>query len=118
MAKPTNNDNNVNNFGDNGNAMIVQLTVAELRTIMRTEVERVLSTLQVGRQPSRSDRWVDVSGAAEHFKVSDKTIRNWIKAGAPVRTFGPSGHAMIRIDLPEFEAWVDHAQRPREVETR
>lgn len=37
---------------------------------------------------------------ADHFAVSDRTVRNWIKDGMPKR---PGG----RYDLPEIQRWLD-----------
>lgn len=88
--------------------MIVQLTAADLRTLVRDEVDRAV-TMVIEATPTvpKSDRWIDVAGAAKHYKVTPGTIRNWIAAGAPCRKFGTAGHPLIRIDLAEFEAWVE-----------
>jgi hypothetical protein len=99
------------NVGDD--KMIVQLTAGELRALVRDEMSRAARAIAEAKPPSPSDRWTDVEGAAKHFKCSGRTIRNWIKQGAPARTFGPAAHAMIRLDLAEFEAWVDHSNRTK-----
>lgn len=86
--------------------MIVQLTASELRTLVRDEVDRAVTlVLEATPTAARSERWIDVTGAAKHFKVTPGTIRNWIAAGAPCRRLGPTHH-LIRIDLAEFEDWV------------
>lgn len=95
------------------NRMIVQFTAAELRSLVRDEVDRAVRVLAETKPPVPSDKWVDVIGAAKHFGCTPRTIHNWISNGAPVRRFGPKAHPMIRIDLAEFEAWVDLSKRPR-----
>lgn len=82
--------------------MSVQLTVGELRDLIRAEVERGLRTGTVATTP----RWIDVGAAAKHFTCTTQTIRNWIKLGAPARQIGSSAHPQYRIELAEFEAWV------------
>lgn len=97
---------------DNDATMIVTLTAGQLRALIREEVALAVEKIAQVKPPSVSERWVDVAGAAAHFKCSPQTIRNWIAKGAPARSFGPAQHPMLRIDLTEFEAWVD---RPRTV---
>jgi hypothetical protein len=94
-----------NNGGDD--KLLVQLTAADLRALIRAEVEQVIaagSTRSTGR-------WVDVGVAAKHFSCTGQTIRNWIRLGAPARQIGTSAHPQFRIDLSEFEAWVRSHRR-------
>jgi hypothetical protein len=87
--------------------MSVQLTVGELRALIRDEVERVVrSGVQPAAAPSPAHRWVDVGFAAEYFGCSTQTIRNWIKLGAPAKQIGSTAHPQYRFELAEFEAWV------------
>jgi hypothetical protein len=81
--------------------MIVQLTAAELRTLIRSEVELALRS-----QSLPASRWLDIGAAAKHFGCSGQTVRNWIKLGAPARQIGTSAHPQFRLELIEFEAWV------------
>lgn len=95
----------------NDNDMLVTLTAAQLRDMIRSEVDRAVQEIAAVRPPSASERWTDVNGAAKHFKCSGRTIRNWIGRGAPAKQFGTANHPMIRIDLAEFEAWVERSAR-------
>lgn len=86
--------------------MVVQLTLGELRALIRDELERGLRS---GTPPSAAPsppRWVDVGYAAKHFGCSTQTIRNWIKLGAPAKQIGSTAHPQYRFELTEFEAWV------------
>jgi transposase-like protein len=86
----------------NNDKMVVQLTTAELRALIRAEVERGLRE----NSPPPPSRWIDVSAAAKQFGCTTQTIRNWIALGAPARQIGASAHPVYRIELAEFEAWV------------
>jgi len=92
-------------------SMLVQLTVGQLRKIMRDEVERVLERASEAKPPVKSSKWVDAADAAEYFRVTPQTIRNWCKDGAPHRTFGTGKTPVYRIDLATFEPWVEHHHR-------
>jgi len=88
--------------------MIVQLTAADLRALVRAEVDRAVTlVMEATPTAAKSERWIDVAGAAKHYAVTPGTIRNWIAGGAPCRKFGTPNHPLIRIDLAEFEAWVE-----------
>lgn len=82
--------------------MVVQLTLGELRLVIRAEVERAGR----GGSPAQASRWCDVGTAAKHFGCTRQTIHNWIKLGAPARQIGSSAHPQFRLELIEFEAWV------------
>ena len=91
--------------------MIVQLTVGQLRALLRVEVDRAVDRVLGAKPPVKSPRWVDAEEAAQHFGVTSATIRNWCAAGAPHRRIGAPGKVQqYRIELPLFEAWVDDAQ--------
>lgn len=64
--------------------MLVQISVADMRALVREEVERAV-TNTIARTPGR---WVDVATAAEHCGCTQQTLRAWIKAGAPARDVG------------------------------
>lgn len=81
--------------------MVVQLTAADLRELVRAEMCRAL---QAAEKPT--SRWTDVTHAAKHFGCTSQTIRNWIKLGAPARQIGSTSHPQFRLELLEFEAWV------------
>lgn len=86
--------------------MLVQLTVGELRQLIRDEVERLKAVV-----PAVPSRWLDVGKAAKHFGCTTQTIRSWIKLGAPARQVGSTAHPQYRIELLEFEAWVRGQRR-------
>lgn len=91
--------------------MIVQLTVGQLRALLRDEVDRAVDRVMGAKPPVKSPRWVDAEEAAQHFGVTSATIRNWCAAGAPHRRIGAPGKVQqYRIELPLFEAWVDESQ--------
>lgn len=90
--------------------MVVQLTVGELRALVREEIQGALS--------ARKDvgRWVDVAKAAEIFGCTPQTVRNWIRNGAPAKQVGTSTHPSYRIDLAEFNQWAERSQKAVEHE--
>lgn len=90
--------------------MIVQLTVGQLRALLRDEVDRAVNRVMDAKPPVKSPRWVDAEEAAQHFRVTSATIRNWCSAGAPHRRFGAGKSQRYRIELPVFEAWVESHQ--------
>lgn len=81
---------------------VVHVTLGELRTLIRAEVERGLQ----GMKQLPASRWCDAGVAAKHFGCTTQTIRNWIKLGAPARQVGSTAHPQYRIELVEFENWV------------
>lgn len=93
--------------------MLVQLTVDELRAVVRAEVERAVMHASEIKPPVKSQRWRDTDEVAEHFSVTPQTIRNWCRDGAPHRTFGTGKNPVYRIDLAEFDAWVEANHRVR-----
>lgn len=91
--------------------MLVQLTVRQLRDAIRIEVDRAIGRVLEAKPPVKSAKWIDAVEAADHFRVTPQTIRNWCKDGAPHRTFGTGKTPVYRIDLATFEAWVDSRSR-------
>jgi|1185.fasta_scaffold489964_1 hypothetical protein len=89
--------------------LLVQLTAADLRAMIRAEVERSLRS----SAPAPASRWIDVSTAAKVFGCTTQTIRNWIALGAPAAQIGSSGCPVYRIELSEFEAWVRNQKRQK-----
>jgi hypothetical protein len=89
--------------------MLVQLTAADLRAMIRAEVERTIRS----NAPPPPSRWIDVSTAAKQFGCTTQTIRNWIALGAPAAQIGTSSCPVYRIELVEFEAWVRKQKRQR-----
>jgi hypothetical protein len=89
--------------------MLVQLTVAEMRELIRTEVELLLKSTP----PLTTPRWIKVEVAAKYFGCTPMTIRNWIGLGAPAAQIGAASHPQYRIELAKFEAWVrDYKKEP------
>ena len=95
--------------------MVVQLSVADLRSLVRDEVQRGMQQ-QVQQLEQVPGKWVDVSTAAKYFGRTSQTIRNWIKDGAPAKQIGTSARPQFRIHLEQFEAWMAalHQQRGKE----
>lgn len=88
--------------------LLVTLTVADLRRLVREEVAALRNP-----QPEQPSQWVDVATAAERYACTPQTIRNWIRAGAPARQIGTAEHPQFRIHLEQFDAWMEalHARR-------
>jgi hypothetical protein len=97
--------------------MIVQLTVGELRALVRDEVRSALSE-RGGPPVPQIGKWVDVATAAKVFGCTPQSIRNWIRAGAPARQIGTSTHPQFRIRLEEFETWMPALHENRGVATK
>ena len=88
---------------DEERTWVVQLTAAELRAIIREELEMAFATL-------RRARWVDIAQAAASFDVTPATIRTWIRRGAPAMQVGSLARPLYRLELEQVEKWL-RAQR-------
>ncbi len=54
------------------------------------------------------ENWVDAQQVAQHFGVTLRTVRRWIKDGTiPAHRIGPK---LLRFDLAEVDAAVRKAQ--------
>jgi len=94
---------------DNGR-MIVTLTVGELRSIIREEVQRAYEAWQ-REQPERALVWVGPEEIQKRFGISRGTVHNWIRnEGCPHDMRGK----ILRFQISAVEAWfaAGRARKP------
>lgn len=78
--------------------MLVQLTVGQIKDIVRAAVTEALER----RSGVRTDApYHDVEEVAREYGVDPRTVRNWIARGAPAYRLGRD----YRIKRDEFDAW-------------
>lgn len=91
MTKPAN-DN------DDGR-LLVQLTAADLRALVRDEVARALG----GKHGNDAavETYVAPDALEAHFGISRGTVHNWVREGCPHEVRGK----ILRFKMSEVEAW-------------
>ena len=93
---------------DDEKKMIVQGTFAELRALIRDEVQRL-----AGDKPAANDAppvYVSIDDIQRHFGVSRGTVNNWVhKEGCPHDKRG----RILRFKLGEVEAWFSERKLRR-----
>ncbi|MGW8286206.1 MAG: helix-turn-helix domain-containing protein [Candidatus Deferrimicrobiaceae bacterium] len=88
------------------NKRLIDMTAEDLRELVRAVVREE----SAASKPEEPPAYVTVGEAAKHFRVTRRTIYNWIERGAPARKLGGGAH---RIDLRAMAEW--NAGEPMEL---
>lgn len=75
---------------------------------MSVEGARIIPFPAREREGVTWEPWVGERVVAQHFGVSDRTVRRWMAAGMPSRLVGASR----RYRLSECDRWHDAVQEP------
>lgn len=82
---------------------IIDMTVGELRAVVRALLREEVAEVE------RAPKYATIDEAAEHFRVTTRTVRNWIGRGAPVRRLGGGTY---RIELDAMAEWQAGESKP------